>query len=63
MTPEQITEGGVASEAWMLMHRLFHLQKPRFLAIGQEFDLAPQQGLNPAICTTKQRSAATLTVT
>jgi DNA-binding MarR family transcriptional regulator len=43
MTPEQMTEGGVASEAWMLMHRLFHLQKPRFLAIGQEFDLAPQQ--------------------
>jgi DNA-binding MarR family transcriptional regulator len=32
-----------ASEAWMLMHRLFLSQKPRFLAIGQEFDLAPQQ--------------------
>jgi DNA-binding MarR family transcriptional regulator len=43
MTPEQMIEGGVASEAWMLMHRLFLSQKPRFLAIGQEFDLAPQQ--------------------
>ena len=32
-----------ASEAWSLIHWLMVDNKPRFLAIGQEFDLAPQQ--------------------
>src|SRR5918994_5784897 len=34
-----------ASEAWILMHRIHWAEKPRFMAIGQEFDLAPQQGM------------------
>jgi DNA-binding MarR family transcriptional regulator len=34
-----------ASEAWILMHRIHWSEKPRFMAIGQEFDLAPQQGM------------------
>lgn len=32
-----------ASEAWSLIYWLMVDNKPRFLAIGQEFDLAPQQ--------------------
>ena len=27
------------------MHRIHWAEKPRFMAIGQEFDLAPQQGM------------------
>jgi DNA-binding MarR family transcriptional regulator len=34
-----------ASEAWMLMHHIHWAQKPRFMAVGQEFDLAPQQAM------------------
>ena len=34
-----------AAEAWILMHRIHWAEKPRFMAIGQEFDLAPQQGM------------------
>jgi DNA-binding MarR family transcriptional regulator len=35
----------MAAEAWILMHRIHWAEKPRFMAIGQEFDLAPQQGM------------------
>jgi MarR family transcriptional regulator, organic hydroperoxide resistance regulator len=31
------------SEAWSLMHWMMVVNKQRFVAIGQEFDLAPQQ--------------------
>ena len=31
------------SEAWSLMHWLMITNKHRFMAMGQEFDLAPQQ--------------------
>jgi DNA-binding MarR family transcriptional regulator len=31
------------SEAWSLVHWLMVANKPRFMAIGQEFDLSPQQ--------------------
>jgi DNA-binding MarR family transcriptional regulator len=34
-----------ASEAWSLMHWLMVSNKPRMLAISQEFDLAPQQAI------------------
>jgi MarR family transcriptional regulator, organic hydroperoxide resistance regulator len=34
-----------AAEAWILMHRIHWAEKPRFMAIGQEFDLTPQQGM------------------
>jgi DNA-binding MarR family transcriptional regulator len=34
-----------ASEAWSLIHWLVVSNKHRFLAIGQEFDLAPQQAI------------------
>ena len=34
-----------ASEAWSVMHWMMVNNKARFLAIGQEFDLAPQQTL------------------
>jgi len=27
------------------MHRIHWAEKPRFMAVGQEFDLAPQQGM------------------
>jgi DNA-binding MarR family transcriptional regulator len=33
------------SEAWSLMHWLMVTNKQRFFAIGQEFDLAPQQAI------------------
>lgn len=33
------------SEAWSLLHWLMVSNKPRMLAIGQEFDLAPQQAI------------------
>ncbi len=33
------------SEAWSLMHFLMVTNKQRFFAIGQEFDLAPQQAI------------------
>jgi DNA-binding MarR family transcriptional regulator len=33
------------SEAWSLLHWLMVSEKPRMLAIGQEFDLAPQQAI------------------
>ncbi|HEX2358661.1 MAG TPA: MarR family transcriptional regulator [Solirubrobacterales bacterium] len=33
------------SEAWSVMHWMMVSNKSRFLAIGQEFDLAPQQTL------------------
>jgi DNA-binding MarR family transcriptional regulator len=32
-----------ASEAWMLMHDLFFSEKPRFVTIAHELDLAPMQ--------------------
>ena len=34
-----------ASEAWALIHRIHWAEKPRFMAIGQEFGLSPQQGM------------------
>jgi DNA-binding MarR family transcriptional regulator len=42
---EERTRLSPASEAWILMHRIHWAEKPRFMAIGQEFDLAPQQGM------------------
>jgi DNA-binding MarR family transcriptional regulator len=42
---EERTALSPASEAWILMHRIHWAEKPRFMAIGQEFDLAPQQGM------------------
>jgi len=47
-TPIESREGtslSTAAEAWILMHRIHWAEKPRFMAIGQEFDLAPQQGM------------------
>src|SRR3954452_4560505 len=32
-----------ASEAWALMHELFHASRRRFLAVASEFDLSPPQ--------------------
>ena len=32
-----------ASEAWALMHELFHASRRRFLAVVSEFDLSPPQ--------------------
>jgi MarR family transcriptional regulator, organic hydroperoxide resistance regulator len=32
-----------ASEAWTLMHELFHASRRRFLAVASEFDLSPPQ--------------------
>ena len=32
-----------ASEAWALMHALFHASRRRFLAIASEFELSPPQ--------------------
>src|SRR3954454_1548114 len=32
-----------ASEAWALMHELFHASRRRFLAVGSEFELSPPQ--------------------
>jgi len=34
-----------ASQAWSLMHWLFIANKARFMAVNQEFDLAPQQAV------------------
>ncbi|MGH2956347.1 MAG: MarR family winged helix-turn-helix transcriptional regulator [Solirubrobacterales bacterium] len=34
-----------ASQAWSLMHWLMIASKARFMAINQEFDLAPQQAI------------------
>ena len=34
---------GVAAEAWELFMDLFHAHRRRFMAIAQEFELAPQQ--------------------
>jgi MarR family transcriptional regulator, organic hydroperoxide resistance regulator len=42
---EEQLELSPASEAWILMHRIHWAEKPRFMAIGQEFELAPQQGM------------------
>ena len=42
---EERTRLSTAAEAWILMHRIHWAEKPRFMAIGQEFDLAPQQGM------------------
>jgi MarR family transcriptional regulator, organic hydroperoxide resistance regulator len=42
---EERTPLSAASEAWILMHRIHWAEKPRFMAVGQEFDLAPQQGM------------------
>ena len=42
---EERTRLSTAAEAWVLMHRIHWAEKPRFMAIGQEFDLAPQQGM------------------
>jgi MarR family transcriptional regulator, organic hydroperoxide resistance regulator len=42
---EKRTRLSPAAEAWILMHRIHWAEKPRFMAIGQEFDLAPQQGM------------------
>jgi DNA-binding MarR family transcriptional regulator len=39
----QVSELDPASEAWILMHRIQWAEKPRFMALGQEFDLSPQQ--------------------
>src|SRR5215210_4857701 len=41
-----------ASEAWAMMHELFHASRRRFLAVASEFDLSPPQvralgGLDP----------------
>ena len=33
----------VAAEAWELLMQLLHAQRRRFMAIAQEFELAPQQ--------------------
>ena len=41
--PAQVREGQAATEAWGLLMRLFHGQRRRFMAIAQEFELAPQQ--------------------
>ena len=43
MTPAQVREAQAAAEAWGLLMRLFHGQRRRFMAIAQEFELAPQQ--------------------
>jgi len=32
-----------ASEAWSLMHELFHASRRRFLAVASEFELSPPQ--------------------
>jgi len=32
-----------ASEAWALMHELFHASRKRFLAVASEFELSPPQ--------------------
>jgi MarR family transcriptional regulator, organic hydroperoxide resistance regulator len=48
IAPERVEERTALSppsEAWILMHRIHWAEKPRFMAIGQEFDLAPQQGM------------------
>jgi DNA-binding MarR family transcriptional regulator len=42
---EERTSLSPASEAWILMHRIHWAEKPRFMAVGHEFDLAPQQGM------------------
>ncbi|HEX2103655.1 MAG TPA: MarR family transcriptional regulator [Solirubrobacteraceae bacterium] len=35
--------GSPASEAWSLMHELFHASRRRFLAVASEFELSPPQ--------------------
>jgi MarR family transcriptional regulator, organic hydroperoxide resistance regulator len=42
---EERTTMSPASEAWILIHRIHWSEKPRFMAIGQEFELAPQQAM------------------
>ena len=37
------TRASAASEAWVLMGRLFQVNKGRFFAIASEFDLSPPQ--------------------
>jgi DNA-binding MarR family transcriptional regulator len=45
MSPTSATRrrSSPASEAWALMHELFHASRRRFLAIASEFDLSPPQ--------------------
>lgn len=42
---EEAGRTDAASEAWSLMHWFMVRNKARFLAIGQEFELAPQQAI------------------
>src|SRR5919202_2620965 len=37
------TRRSAGTEAWELLMELFHAQRGRFMAIAQEFELAPQQ--------------------
>jgi DNA-binding MarR family transcriptional regulator len=45
MAPPAVTRRGAspASEAWALMHELFHASRRRFLAVAAEFELSPPQ--------------------
>jgi MarR family transcriptional regulator, organic hydroperoxide resistance regulator len=42
---EETGRSDPASQAWSLLHWLMISSKPRFMAINQEFDLAPQQAI------------------
>jgi DNA-binding MarR family transcriptional regulator len=43
MATAQRARRGAGTEAWELLMELFHAQRRRFMAIAQEFELAPQQ--------------------
>src|ERR671932_1263063 len=43
MRTAQRTRRSAGTEAWELLMELFHAQRGRFMAIAQEFELAPQQ--------------------
>jgi DNA-binding MarR family transcriptional regulator len=45
MSPTSATRrrSSPASEAWALMHELFHASRRRFLAVASEFELSPPQ--------------------
>src|SRR3954452_615071 len=42
-SPSATRRPSPASEAWALMHELFHASRRRFLAVASEFELSPPQ--------------------
>src|SRR5438309_383260 len=42
-SPTRVRQSNAGAEAWGLLLRLFNDHRRRFMALGQEFELAPQQ--------------------